>query len=385
MGLFKRRKKNAAKSGDGANDLKAVARKAYYEADWEKCREYVEEQCGFMKDASKQLEDAKIEYETVTESLTDIQLLDELEPEQSGEIEAISARIVELNAERQEVKNEAQKISQNDYFHMMNIEAEFFKLHERMEEDEKYSQAVRSDMYYLESEKGSLKFECDEENEKLSGLRRAASVIGVLFVVAVAVLVFLVVGFAIDVTVAGSATFLTAAVAGVIVLCLYQNTLYKIKMLEKKLNRAISLLNSTKIRYVNITNSLDYQYMKHNVHSSYEFNNLYELYQEVRKEKQKFQKASGELHEAEEELIRLLIQAGLKDPHIWIYQANALVDKREMVEVRHDLNTKRQKLRTQMDYSTKSVADVKEQIVEFTRINKQYADEIMDVVNMCTR
>lgn len=383
MGLFKKRKKKNAKEVNNS-DLREV-RKAYYEADWDKCKQYVEEQCQLMKEASYQVEDAKKEYEVVTESLTDIQMLDEIEPENFSKIAEIAERIVELNAEKQEVKKEAQKISQNDYFHMMNIEAEFFRLHERMEEDEKYCQSVRSDMYYLESEKGSLKFELEEQEERLYSLRRAASVLGTLFVVAVIALGFAVIGFALDVTVAGSVTFLIAAVAGVIVLCLYQSTLSHAKVTEKKLNRAITLLNSTKIRYVNITNSLDYQYMKHNVHSAYDFNNLYETYQEVRKEKQKFQKASGELHEAEEELIKLLTQAGLKDPHIWIYQAHALVDKREMVEVRHNLNTSRQKLRTQMDYSAKVVADVKEQIMEFTRINKQYTDEIMDVVNMCTR
>ena len=383
MGLFKRKNKKNIKAGNESDTFEI--KKAYYEADWDKCRQFVEEQCKLMKDASYQLEDAKKEYEVVTESLTDIQMIDEIEPETFSNISEVAERIVELNAEKQEVKKEAQKISQNDYFHMMTIEAEFFRLHERMEEDEKYCQAVRSDMYYLESEKGSLKFELEEQEERLYALRRAASVLGTLFLIAVIALGVAVIGFALDITVAGSITFLVAAVAGVTVFCLYQSTLSHAKLAEKKLNRAITLLNSTKIRYVNITNSLDYQYMKHNVHSAYDFNNLYELYQEVRKEKQKFQKASGELHEAEEELIKLLTQAGLKDPHIWIYQAHALVDKREMVEVRHTLNTSRQKLRTQMDYSAKTVADIKEQIMEFTRINKQYTDEIMDVVNMCTR
>ncbi|MBE5947570.1 MAG: hypothetical protein E7261_00930 [Lachnospiraceae bacterium] len=382
MGLFKRRKKKQKNGNEG--DYQEI-KKAYYEPDWEKCRQFVEEQCKLMKEASYQLEDAKKEYEVVTESLTDIQMLDETEPESFSKIAEIAEKIVELNAEKQEVKKEAQKISQNDYFHMMTIEAEFFRLHERMEEDEKYCQAVRSDMYYLESEKGSLKFELEEKEERLYTLRRAASVLGTLFIIAVIALGVALIGFALDITVAGSVTFLVAAVAGVLVFCLYRSTLSQAKLAEKKLNRAITLLNSTKIRYVNITNSLDYQYMKHNVHSAYDFNNLYELYQEVRKEKQKFQKASGELHNAEEDLIRLLAQAGLKDPHIWIYQAHALVDKREMVEVRHTLNTSRQKLRTQMDYSSKVVSDIKEQIMEFTRINKQYTDEIMDVVNVCTR
>ena len=75
MGLFKRKnKKNVIANSE--NDSFEI-KKAYYEADWDKCRQFVEEQCKLMKDASYQLEDAKKEYEDVTESLTDIQMIDE--------------------------------------------------------------------------------------------------------------------------------------------------------------------------------------------------------------------------------------------------------------------------------------------------------------------
>jgi len=376
MGLFKRRKKNK----DGGQ-LKTVLPKAYYEEDSELRKQFVENYCKQMAEVSMQLEEAKREYEAVTEALTDIQLLDEAEPEQILAVAQAATKVLDLNSAREEVKNEQHKISQTDYFHMMDIEQDYPKLLKRMEEDEKFCQAVRSDMHYLEGEKGSLKFELTEHNEKRESLGKLSRGLIAGLAVAIIVLVVAVVGFAFDITIAGSIIFLAAAVVGAVILYVYQNHTYRAKVIEQKLNKAITLLNSTKIRYVNITNSLDHQYIRHNVNSSYEFSRLYEIYKEAKEERIRFQKTAGELRKAEQELLELLYNMHLRNPQIWIYKAIAFVDKREMVEVRHEFNTSRQKLREQMDYNSKAMNECKEQIMEFARINSRHADEIMQIVD----
>ena len=40
-----------------------------------------------------------------------------------------------------------------------------------------------------------------------------------------------------------------------------------------------------------------------------------------------------------------------KRQRVWLTHANALVDSREMVELKHELLTRRQKLRARMEYS----------------------------------
>lgn len=376
MGLFRRKKKNAEDE-----NLKTVLPKAYYEEDASLRRQFVETYCKQMSEVSGQLEEAKREYEAITEALTDIQLIDEAEPEQMLLAVQAATKVLDLNTAREEVKTEQQKISQTDYFHMMDIEQDFPKFLKRMEEDENYCQAVRSDMHYLEGEKGSLKFELSEHNEKRASLGRLSRGLVTALAVAIAMLIFAVVGFALDITVAGSIVFLAAAVVGVAILCMYQNHTYKAKLIEQKLNKAITLLNSTKIRYVNITNSLDQQYIRHNVNSSYEFSRLFEIYREAKEERIRFQKTAGELRKAEQEFLKLLYDMHLRNPQIWIYKAIAFVDKREMVEVRHEFNTNRQKLREQMDYNTKAITECKDQIMEFARINSRHADEIMQIVD----
>lgn len=384
MGLFRKRKKKTDNTESTAAALESLP-KAYYEPDAEGRKQFVEAYCRQMSEAAAQLEESKREYAALTEKLADIQLIDEMEPERAAALQYAAGKIAELNIERMEAKKDNEKISQSDYFHMMTIEEDFYRIHDRMEEDEQYCQAVRKDMHYLEGEKGSLRFECEECEDSLDTLERFAGILAVMFGVSVAGLVFAVVGFAVDVTIVGSIIFLIAAVAGVAVLGLYKSRTYRLKTARKKLNKAITLLNGTKIRYVNITNSLDYQYMKHNVNSAYELERLFELYQEVRKERLRFQKASGALHEAEQELVELLSAEGLSDPQTWIYQTEALLDKREMVEVRHNLNAGRQKLRERIDYNSKAAEDAKKQIMEFARLNARYADEITQTVRMCDR
>ena len=76
----------------------------------------------------------------------------------------------------------------------------------------------------------------------------------------------------------------------------------------------------------------------------------------------------------------ILSEYDLNDAHIWIYRADALLDNREMVEVRHELNVRRQKIRENMEYNKEVVEKTNVEIKEFTKLNKGYGDQIMAVV-----
>ena len=49
------------------------------------------------------------------------------------------------------------------------------------------------------------------------------------------------------------------------------------------------------------------------------------------------------------------------DAKAWINHANAIVDSRELVELKHDLITRRQKLRARMEYSMNSISQMKQE------------------------
>ena len=60
-------------------------------------------------------------------------------------------------------------------------------------------------------------------------------------------------------------------------------------MSEKKMIKAIGLLNSVKIKFINISNLLDYSHSKYMVNSSSELTFLWEQYVKVKDEDKRYQ------------------------------------------------------------------------------------------------
>ena len=110
-------------------------------------------------------------------------------------------------------------------------------------------------------------------------------------------------------------------------------------------------MNKVKIKYVNNTSTLEYLYGKYNIKSLRELEFLYDQYRIMVDEVRRFQKSSGDLREYSDSLSKILFAHGVKDPDIWVKQTPALIDPREMVEVKHSLNVRRQKLREQIAYN----------------------------------
>ncbi|MFW5671995.1 MAG: hypothetical protein ACOCM8_06865, partial [Acetivibrio ethanolgignens] len=66
-----------------------------------------------------------------------------------------------------------------------------------------------------------------------------------------------------------------------------------------------------------------------------------------------FRSTTEKINQYNQILITELKKIDVRDAEVWTYQPEALLDKREMVEVRHRLNVRRQKLRDRMDYNNK--------------------------------
>lgn len=60
---------------------------------------------------------------------------------------------------------------------------------------------------------------------------------------------------------------------------------------------------------------------------------------------------TSSLNSAENELENMLKNLGLYSPHIWLGRVRAIINPKEMVEVRHEINTRRYKLRQQIEYN----------------------------------
>ena len=104
---------------------------------------------------------------------------------------------------------------------------------------------------------------------------------------------------------------------------------------ERKCNRAIALANRTKIKYVNNTRTIDYLCSKYKVRNATELEFVYDQYRKAKREWAKQREDAFLLNEKNEILLQELEALGVKDKSIWLHQANAIVEPKE---IRHSLN-----------------------------------------------
>ena len=84
-------------------------------------------------------------------------------------------------------------------------------------------------------------------------------------------------------------------------------------------------------------------------------------------------------------MLRLLRTSRIKDTSVWLHQTAAIVDPKEMVELRHELITNRQALRDQMEHNQKLAKTAKDEITEISKQYPQYAQEILDMIGVYER
>ena len=98
-------------------------------------------------------------------------------------------------------------------------------------------------------------------------------------------------------------------------------------------------------------------------------------------ERHSYEQAERELDQCQKELLHALRRYQIKDPMIWLHQTAAILDRKEMVEIRHNLIIRRQSLRRRMDYNKEVIAGkAQAEIKDLAESYPEYAKEILDIV-----
>ena len=171
-----------------------------------------------------------------------------------------------------------------------------------------------------------------------------------------------------------------AAGSGFFIFVRYQNALTGIARAETNGNHAISLLNKTKIKYVNITNAVDYVCEKYHVKNARDLEYQWEQYLEEVRRKERYMRTNDDLGYYNKKLISLLEEYPLYDATAWVDQPLALVKANEMSEMKHNLLVRRQKLRGQIQYNANVVATERAEIDRLMALHPEYEEEIRGIV-----
>lgn len=348
-----------------------------------KLEQYVVEHLEQMIEISKEMEEGKTEYRLVTSYLSDIQILEKLPEEDRRNIEEVAVNVVQLNAARTEFLNSAKKLSDAQFIQLEQEEKNIPAAAKRLSSNEIYQDTLQRDLKYLDREKSEWMLHKEYLGHQQKGLKNLLYImIGIAATVAV---LFGILQFALemDLYYAWMILVFVTAVSICAIFLKIQNNSTEITAAERNANRAIVLSNKVKIKYVNIKNAIDYACEKYHVRDSAQLNQYWGYYLEAVKEKEKYERTNDDLEYFNGRLVRMLKNYQLYDSQIWIGQAVALTNPKEMVEIKHDLVNRRQKLREKIDYNTGILKQLRietEQVMDRVGEVKPQIQEIINAI-----
>lgn len=339
------------------------------------------EYCEQIMAAARNLEETKREYKIVTDYLTDIQTLENLPEDEWKKILETAQNIQNLNEARDAYLNKSKTISDAQFAQMEQLEDEMPEIIKRLQSNEAYQTTVKRDMQYLEGEREEWRYYQDSLEQEEDILRKLFYGLAGTYVLAVGVIVILGMVMKFDIMMPFViATLIAGAVGGIMALRL-QNDRMGLKKAQANINRAIVLLNKVKFKYVNVTNAVDYACEKYHVKNGYELSYIWDQYLEAVKERDKYQRTNDELEYFNDKLIRQLQKYRFYDARIWIHQVKALLDKKEMVEVKHDLLMRRKKLRSGMESQATDIRGARNEIEKLIKNRPGGNQEIKEILD----
>ena len=344
-------------------------------------RRYIKNCCEQMQEASDEIDKASMEYRLVTDYLKDIEVLDALPPEIRAAINKTADRIQKLSRESTVSRENLGRISDEQYRIMERYDDEIDKSISELRKNEEYKELVRGDLQRLESEKAVNTY---ERNELISTQENVKRIFLITVGATIAIMVVLIALYTmveLDVRVGLMLAAALAAAAFTGEYLSYSSSELKLRKTDSYINLVIATQNKVKIRYVNVTNLIEYTLRKFHIADSDELEEYRDAYREEKRAREFLQRANSEIAMEKNHLVHQLTDIHLKDPSIWIRQCAALVDKREMVEIRHDLNTRRQSLRKRIEYNTNNRDISKDEINDIVRQYPEYGQEILSIVS----
>ncbi len=332
-------------------------------------------------EAERELDLLKGEYNLVTSYLTDMEEIEALPKEEAEELKVAARRIVTLEKDMQSLSEKKSHMSDSDYKRMQGQEEEVEEGIAKIKEAEKYRKLVQQDLSRLDGERNAYQYRKSELNTMMVNLKGMTTIWLVALLACMIMLAVLRFGFEMDVAIGFLVSVGVGAVAITFLCVKYIDAQNEMARVEKASNKLILLQNKVKIRYVNNVQLLDYLYMKYNVESGQKLEKLWKTYQQEKEDRRQYAELEAKLVYNQKQLLKILKRYQLKDPDRWTHQALAIIDEKEMVEIRHGLIVRRQSLRSQLDYNQKVAETASNEIKEVAMLYPQYKAEITDLLD----
>lgn len=343
--------------------------------------QHVRIQCEQIAESSKYIAELKKESLEVQKYIDDIQNIENCPENLRKKITDIAKKTEKLEKKCYDIHSREQNLSRERTAMFVRYENEFPKALVNLQNDEKYFQAVKHDMRMLEAEKISLKEDMKMYQDRTGKVKNGAVIF--LFVILVIFVLFFVSG---QLNNAGGrnlffAVLFCSMLLVAIIFLVQRNSLYQFRLCDKKMARAVTLLNKTKIKYVNIAGSVDYQYEKYGVKNSYQLSREYEAFLNDKKNSEKYRESLKESDESRALLRKTLEKINLSNADLWENQYMMLADEEELLKIKNRVESRYEKLKEQIKYNLERIDKSKKYILEFVKKHPDKSDVIMEMVD----
>ncbi|MCM1064744.1 MAG: hypothetical protein NC420_09810 [Eubacterium sp.] len=333
-----------------------------------------------MAEASREIEHFSGEYDRVTSYLTDMEEIEALPEQDRQEINTFARKLLTLEQEREHYQERKDRMSDTDYYQMRKQEEDLEEGLAKLKQAEEYGGKIKQDMRRLETERQAYEFRRTELEAAMQNFRGMAVIFLTAFAVCLVMLLILQFGFEYD-TKLGMLLAVAAAAIALSVLCIrFIDSDREYAGVANAINRLIQLQNKVKIRYVNNRSLVDYFCLKYDTDSAARLEKKWNHYQREKEQRKQYAEAEAKLEYYQDQLVARLSRYRVKDPERWVGQPGALLDKREMVEIRHDLILRRQALRKQMDYNNNIGETARQEVKDVAKQYPMYMTEILAMV-----
>ncbi len=334
-----------------------------------------------MAEASKEVDLLTGEYRLVTSYLTDMEEIEALPEAERKGIDKLAQNLSALEREAQRYREKKRRMSDVQYYQMRRQENEVVEGIAKLKEAERYEDLIRHDLRRLDGERNAYEYRRTELYNMMNNLRGMAVIFMTALAVCALMLMVLQFGFDMNTQVGYILAVGLAAISLTVLSVKYTDSDREAQRVERGINKIIQLQNKVKIRYVNNTQLLEYLYIKYETDSAKKLESRWNQYLEEKEERKQYAEAEAKMDYYQKELVERLSRFRVGDPQRWIHQVNAFLDKREMVEIRHDLIQRRQALRKQLDYNTDVARTARREIEDVAEQYPDYAQEILEMIN----
>ena len=341
---------------------------------------FIKDNMELYNESTKQIKEARIEYQAVTSYLADMQKIDMVPKEHRETLDEAARMVYKLY--RQRLKHQEREITISDMqYHLFErYELEIPKDLITIREEEEHKKNIKKDMGYLEEERHKLDQEQEQRINKQGYLKGMGIATFTITILLFAMFFLIVDRTGVNLDLPFIMTILIGMTSALYIFMESRKNLQEINKVNNKIRRQIYLMNKVKIKAVNNYNYLEYIYDKYMIEDYKQFKSLWAEYLELKKEAQEYRTNTERLDHYSNILIDELERFGIKDTERWIYQSNAIIDSREMVELRHSMNTRRGKLREQIKACQNQQEEAIDTITSIIKANPHKEEEAAKIL-----